>query len=111
MRRSCILLDAETNRETMAHIVLAQLDAERKAYERSEKYEHCAALRDSVRMMSDFLLGYAEWSAALDELVYYTCIKHGDYLPDEDDTCETYVLSGHYFDFDIITTKNKRKKK
>jgi len=83
-----------------ANLIYKLLDDERKIAELIEHYEYCQTLKDTMKIISDYTLGYRPWDQDVQDVLYYSAIKYGDLVASTKYN-ETFAIDGMYFEFNI----------
>lgn len=95
--------------ESKCAVVYGVLDRKRQEMERDEMYEECAVLRDAQQILSDFVLGYSDFTDTVASVFYQAVKAFGDfagievYPGDDGETVHEamFVLEGNTFYFDV----------
>ncbi len=82
------------------HKLLRKLDDFRKLIEAGELYESCAMIRDMIRDLSDYILGYRKFDDRILHVQMYAT-KYFGILIDQGDNWSLWNIDDYYLYFDV----------
>lgn len=84
--------------ESKIKMMYEKFNEDRKYQVEIENYERAAALRDVMKIVSNYILGYTELTDEVVHILYYAAIEYGECVQ-EDEGSEVYCVEDQFFQF------------